>query len=602
MIKANHHADDSVTLSFDPSSSASKLKPEEVRKIADELSDAEWSAMQAALDQNNRNIFRALMTPEIDSHYSVFQYVLDCLRDMKVKGQDEKAVITAKGALEKWNALAPNLRFPENHALQIWGFLLTARPDPDALPSHKQAWEEYSSSCRTAGFSDVWDKNRQKADKFISAAAPHATGTALSFFADEGWIDPSETVQIPASLVYGEGFYDHKTRDKLAKARTDSAASKILEEARQETINAPSPLGILLLNNPSAIRFYALKHLPENPTGMALDICKSAIVRLTEIEEKNAKGVDVRHAAAIGIAKKTDIWNERGEGLIGASVATHLILSGNAGTAGQICSMIDYLGNKGVKLQEGRLLEKGSLIQEVVIGLSKMAKTQTWTNMGSAQHPGDSPKNRYRFAKTVAKRLVANAGKMGLSYPSPEEVSNMWATLSDKAASFINNRVAGGSKMALAKESEALAGFLSAIGYPNITKKSFLAGTFDTDGKKVEKYKKYTEIAQWMAFEHFMNTDEDIESKNLNGERAVLEEAPDELFEKDLYKKLFHLSRTCFDISVSEPAEAKIIWSTPSKSFIDTIERALEKHRVDQPKMEAGSNGLLRMVVDMGPF
>ena len=99
-----------------------------------------------------------------------------------------------------------------------------------------------------------------------------------------------------------------------------------------------------------------------------------------------------------------------------------------------------------------------------------------------------------------------------------------------------------------------------------------------------------------------MNTDEDIESKNLNGERAVLEEAPDELFEKDLYKKLFHLSRTCFDISVSEPDEAKIVWSAPSKSFIDTIERALEKHRVDQPKMEAGSNGLLKMVVDIGPF
>ena len=156
--------------------------------------------------------------------------------------------------------------------------------------------------------------------------------------------------------------------------------------------------------------------------------------------------------------------------------------------------------------------------------------------------------------------------------------------------------------MALAKEAEALADFLSAIGYPNITKKSFLAGTFDADGKKIEKYKKYTEIAQWMAFEYFMNTDEDIESKNLNGERAVLEEAPDELFENDLYKKLFHLSRTCFDLSVDEPAKAKIVWSAPSKSFIDTIERALEKHRVDQPKMETGSNGLLRMVADMGPF
>ena len=105
-----------------------------------------------------------------------------------------------------------------------------------------------------------------------------------------------------------------------------------------------------------------------------------------------------------------------------------------------------------------------------------------------------------------------------------------------------------------------------------------------------------------MAFEYFMNTEEDIESKNLKGERAVLEEAPDELFEKDLYKKLFHLSKTCFDLSVSEPAEAKIVWSAPSKSFIDTIERVLEKHRADQPKREVGSSGFTGMVANMGPF
>lgn len=415
---------------------------EKTRSLMQAMPPELWQAAQDALIHNSNNLFKRQITPETEQYYEVFKSLKSLLKTMKTSGIDNKeGMINAKKAIDAWQTLPIPFSVPENHAVQIHCYHQTAMPDSDTPPEIQDAWTELEHALSGSGISKTaLAAPHENLVKTINALKFSASGTAMKRFIQQGWVNDNLKIAVPKKAIMGKNFISAEVWREAVNQHNQNKVQNILQKHQEETIDIPLYLAALMQDNVSLMRHYAIPLLPTEPKEGTCKICASVIIDLTQKQELNAKGVDIRHDTAIRIAKQTGLWNFRSEGLLARSVATHLVLSGNHNTANLIGNMIDYWATHGIKIEETALLKNGSLIQEMYYKLAHRAKEENRTPEQVDQvHDKTAHDNaNYRATLSIIKRLAAHATEIGISIPDSQEYARLRQDTLSRAAEHIS--------------------------------------------------------------------------------------------------------------------------------------------------------------------
>ena len=415
---------------------------EKIKSLMLLMSPELWQASQEALAQNNNNLFKRQLTPKTEQCYEVFKTLKSLLKVMKATSVGDTGVlIDAKKAIEAWQSLPIPFPVPENHALQIYCYYQAAMPDPDDIPELQTAWQDMGHILSLADISKTaLSAPQENLIKTINALKFKASGTAMKHFIRQGWVDDKLKIAVPKKAIMGKNFISAEVWREIVNQHSQNKVQNILQKHHEETIEIPLYLAALMQDNISLMRHYAIPLLPVKPKEGTCKICASVIIDLTQKQELNHKGVDIRHDTAIRIAKQANLWNFCTGGLLARSVATHLVLSGNHNTSNLIGNMIDYWAIRGIKIEESALLKNGSLIQEVYYKLAHRAKEENRTPEQVDQVLSDATydKANYRATLNILKRLAARAPEIGIAIPDSQEYVRLQQDTLSRAAEHIS--------------------------------------------------------------------------------------------------------------------------------------------------------------------
>ena len=379
----------------------------------------DWILAKEALIANNRPAFDE-NDPAGAYRKEGFLLLKKYLAEMKPKEQGAVPIAAALEAAEAWQNAGIPFNIPANHAFQIYGYYLSVEPDPFFESRETiENWNRLGEIYRTGfGLDSYFQTGTPEAASFLKAIVKDISGIAFARFLHDGVLKADDKIEV--DLCY---FKDVKPG--------------------QSTVQMPAVFSGLLDGNRSSIKHIVAPRLSVDSKSGVLILCMRGLKKLLAEEDLNSNGIDRNFALAAEIVKRTDMWNMKEEGLIGGSVATHLILSGNSNTTDQTCSLIDCMGSRKIPFKSTTLLAGDSIFIETLNRIKRTVfEAGKSFNAWNTHQEGNSlsVKKEIRSVLRIYKRLGKNAEALGISVPSPEMLNRAVTELNSRLSELILDR------------------------------------------------------------------------------------------------------------------------------------------------------------------